>query len=75
MLTQLFREHDMWARATSKLHSCKQHEGEGMAEFISTFQRIVNKAYQEAPGIANETIIEHLKKGLTDEFSRNYVNS
>ena len=75
VLTWLFKEHDVRARAASELHSHKQREGEHIAEFISIMQRIASKAYLEAPSIANKTIIEHLKKGLVDEFSRNYVKT
>ena len=63
----------MRARAATELYTRKQCKGEGMAEFISTLQRIATKAYPASPDIASETIIEHLKKGLVDEFSQNYV--
>ena len=75
VLNRLFKEHNMRACAVSELHNHKQWEGEGMAEFISALQRIATKAYPEAPQIVSETIIECLKKGLLDEFHRNYIKT
>ena len=44
-----------------------------IAEFISAMQHLAKKAFPEADSIANEIIIEHLKKGLLDQFHWNYV--
>ena len=66
----------MKARATTKLGCRKQHDGEGVAEFISALQQlaIAAKAFPQSDGIAQENIMEHLKKGLRCPFVQNHVN-
>ena len=72
-LRWLFKQSDLHARAAVQLCDHKQLEDKGVADFMSAMQHLAQKAYPQAPAIANENIVERLVKGLKSEWLRNYM--